>query len=715
MRHWKKGKILKVTSALQARRILTRPFTLLAVALLLSGVAIKSAHAHAIDRIEINRVGDEAEIQILFDVKIQYLREASLNNNEIHVFIKLLEADPERSRLVPEKKESPPSDIAPHFTVSFPELDSSLAIIFDEKVAYRVQPGKDGQSISIFTPVIKPKSEPQAEAAVTAAAPRTPEEVEQDAKQLIDSARDAIGHDQAVTAIDALNRLLNLPPNQQSQIAQELIGEAREKNGEYDKARVEYELYLKLYPDAADAAKVKGKLAQLPQAGSRPALRAAQKKTVDEKLMVYGGISQNYYKGMSHTDTTTADSNGITTASLTSTDQSMLVSSLDVTGRKRSETTDTRIVVRDVYNANFLKGQKSDNRLNSAYVEQSARDHSYLYRLGRQIGSAGGTPSRFDGVWLGYSPNPVWRVNGVVGTPVDFYGSGTESKTFAGVSVDLTRLPEQWSGSGYFIQQKVAGIVDRRAIGMETHYFDAQRNYMGLLDYDTLFKAVNFATLQGNWTTGAGGNYNLLLDHRKTPPLQITNALPGQALQSIAALLQSGVTADTLRADAQALSATSNLFLVGMTQPYSAHWRMGGDFRIANTSATATAPGTGNSYMYTVQAIANNLFMENDLNVVSASYVDAQTFEGRSLLFNRVETLRQNWRLDMSLQLYGESDHSGSHQRRITPSLKLSYHLNDSISLEGEGGLEDTHTYSATQDDKTRRRYFYVGYRWDFR
>lgn len=700
----------------------TRPFTLLAVALLFSGVAIKPAHAHVIERIEINHVGDEAEIQILFDVRIQYLREASLNNNDIHIFIKLLEADPDSTRLVPESKESPPSDFAPHFTVSFPELDSSLAINFDEKVAYRVQPGKDGRSVSIFTPVIKPKSEPQAEAAVTPVAARTAEEVEQDAKLLMGSARDAIRQDQVVTAIETLNRLLNLPPNQQTQAAQELIGEAREKNGEFDKARVEYELYLKLYPDAADAAQVKGRLAQLPQAGAKPAPRAVQQKVVDEKMMVYGGISQNYYKGMSHTDTTTADINGVSTASLTSTDQSMLISSLDVTGRKRTETTDTRIVVRDAYNANFLRGKKNDNRLNSAYVEQSARDHSYLYRLGRQTGWSGGVPGRFDGAWLGYSPGSTWRVNGVIGTPVEFYGSGNERKTFAGVSVDLTRLPEQWSGSGYFIQQKVAGIVDRRAIGMEAHYFDVRRNYSGLLDYDTLFKAVNIAMFQGNWTTAAGGNYNLLLDHRKSPPLQISNALMGQPVQTIAAALsQPGVSADTLRADAQALSATSNLFLVGMTQPYSAHWRMGGDFRIANTSATgavgtvAAAPGTGNSYMYTVQAIANNLLMENDLNVISASYVDDHRFKGRSLLFNRVETLRKNWRLDMSLQLYTQSDPLGVHQTRITPSLKLNYHLNDAVSLEGEGGLEDTHTYSATQNDKTRRRYFYVGYRWDFR
>lgn len=691
-----------------------RPFTLLAVALMLSGFAMKPAQAHAIDRIEINRVGDEAEIQIQFDVKIQYLREASLNNNEIHIFIKLLEADPERTRLVPESKESPPSDFVPHFTVSFPGLDSSLVITFDGKVVYRVQPGNDGRSISIFTPAIKPISALQSEAAVSPVTPRTPEEVERNAKQLMEGARDAIGHNQFVTAIESLNRLLNFPPNQQSQAAQELIGEAREQNGEFDKARVEYELYLKLYPDAKDAAQVKQRLAQLPQAGAKPLFSATRKKAVDEKMMVYGGLSQYYYTGMSHTDTTTADSNGITTASLTSTDQSMLISSLDVTGRKRTENTDTRFVVRDSYNANFLQGQHSENRLNSAYIEQSSREHTYLYRLGRQTGWSGGVPGRFDGVWLGYSPYSTWRVNGVVGTPVDFYNSGADSKTFAGMSIDINRLPEQWSGSGYFIQQKVAGIVDRRAIGMEAHYFDTLRNYNGLVDYDTLFKAVNIATLQGNWTTGAGGNYNLLLDHRKSPPLQITNALSGQTLPTISALLQSGVTPDTLRADAKALSASSNLLLVGMTQPYSVHWRLGGDFRVANTSATATAPGTGNSFIYTMQAIANNLFIENDLSVISASYVDDPRFEGRSLTFSRVETLRKNWRLDMALQLYNQSDILGVHQTRITPSLKLNYHLNDSVSLEGEGGIEDTHTYSATQDDKTRRRYFYVGYRWDF-
>ena len=118
MRYWKKGINIEGRLArCKPHEGSTRSFTLLAAALLLSVVAIRLAHAHVIERIEINHAGDDAEIQIQFDVRIQYLREASLKNGEVHVYINLLEADPDRTVQVPEAMDSPPSDIAPHFTV----------------------------------------------------------------------------------------------------------------------------------------------------------------------------------------------------------------------------------------------------------------------------------------------------------------------------------------------------------------------------------------------------------------------------------------------------------------------------------------------------------------------------------------------------------------------------------------------------------------------
>jgi hypothetical protein len=701
-------------------RNIARSFSILAVALLLSGVGINTAQAHVIDRIEINRVGDEAEIHIQFDVRIQYLREASLKNGEIHVFIQLLEVDPDSASLLPEAKDSPPTDITPHFSVTYPGLDSSLTIKFDNEVSYRIRPGSDGRSINIFTTALKPKIEPQTEAAP---ALMTPEAVEQKAKQLMDSARGALKQGQASVAVETLNQLLNLPPNQQSQAAQELIGEAREKNGEYAKARVEYELYLKLYPDAPDVKQVKAKLANLPaEAYAKAVPQAVRKQPGDERMMAFGSFSQSYYSGVFHTDTATANGANIIFDTLSGTDQSMLITSLDLTGRKLTENTDTRIVVRDDYRSNFLANTKNDNRLSSFYVEQSARDRSYLYRLGRQAGTAGGILGRFDGAWLGYSLSSTWRINGVMGIPVDFYNTDAERKTFAGLSVDLTRLPEQWSGSGYLIEQRVGSVVDRQAIGIEAHYFDTKRNYMGQLDYDRMFKEINIAMFQGNWTNQAGDNYTLLADHRKSPTLQLTNALLGQTAQSIAdALLLPGVTKESLIADAKALTPTANLFMVGMTHPYSSRLRLGGDFRINNisgTQATATlpaVPGTGNMYILTVQAIGNNLLLENDLGVASGSYISAQTYKGQSLAFTQTETFRQRWRLDVSLQLYNQKDDSDVHMTRITPSLKLSYRMNESMSFDGEGGVEDTHNAGPITDEKTRRYYVYIGYRWDFR
>ena len=691
--------------------------SLLFVVILFGGVAIRSAYAHVIDRIEINQEKDEAEIQIQFDVHVQYMREASFDNGEIHIFFKQLEADPSGTRLVPEAIDSPPTDIAPHFTVNFPGLDASLIIKFDDTVSYRIRPGKDGRSISVFVPASNSEDDSEAVSAVLA-----PKEVEQEAKQLLASARDALGQDQFDTAIEKLNLLLNLPPNKYTQTAQRLIGEAREKNGEFSKARVEYQLYLKLYPNAKDARQVKEKLARLPeQSQARLMLRAIpKKKRIEDQMTVFGSFSQNLYKGMSHIDSTTVNGLSVTTETLDSTDQSTLFSSLDLTGRKRTESTDTRIVFRDDYKANLLSRAKSENRLNAFYVEQGARDRTYLYRLGRQRGGAGGVSGRFDGAWLSYSPASIWHINGVLGTPAEKVPAGFDRKTFAGVSVDLTRLPGQWSGSTYYLEQRAGKVVDRKAIGLEAHYFDAQSNYMGLVDYDALFKMYNIAMLQGNWTTEDGDNYLLLADHRKSPPLQLSNAIPGQTLQSVTALVESGVKTEDLIRDAKALTATSNLFMVGMTHPYSKRLRLGGDFRVTNISDTgvagtqAAAPGTGNIYMITAQAIGNDLLLKNDLGVASASYIHARSYKGESLTFSQTQTLKQSWRMDFSLQLYNQKDNLGVRMTRITPSLKVGYRVNEAVSLDVEGGLEITQNKSATRDEKVRRKYFYLGYRWDF-
>ncbi len=731
-----------------------------------AGMTVMPARAGIIDRIETEKAGDETAIQIKFVSRIQYLRQVQLENGDIRIYFNLLNADLSDKTMVAETRTSPASDISPAFTISYPELDSSLTV----KAAnislwnYHISVGSDGRSINLFMSVFKPQSELSSKTSTDSVSPvaakplasnepiviqseniikpdlasqeiATPlaekpvatEEVEAEASRLISSARFALQDNRAESAIGTLNRLLNLQPNQQSQFAQKLIAEAREKNGEPIKARVEYELYLKQYPNSQDAKEVQERLSHLSEQiaakSAQAAPRAARKFVADEKMTITGGVSQYYYSGAVHINSTVGAGLGTAIApvvtDLSKTDQSMLISTLDVTGRMRTETTDTRLVVRDSHGADYLPGKIDKNRLNAAYLEQSARDRTYLYRIGRQTGQSGGVPGRFDGVLAGYSLNTTWRVNAVVGTPVLFTTGVVEQKSFTGVSLDLTRAPEQWSGSGYLIEQRVGKIIDRKAIGMEAHFFDARRNYMGQLEYDALFNAINVGMFQGNWMTESGANYFVYADHRKSQPLQLTNALPGQTIQTMAGLLQSGVTLDTLRADSQALSPIANLFMAGMNFPYSAKLRLGGDFRVTNIHGTAASstqaatPGTGNIYTGSFQAIANSVFRENDMGVVSASYTSAPTYTGKSLNFNQVEIFGEKWRLDMALQLYSQNDDAGNYQMRITPSSRLSYRLFDAISFEGEVGVDDTRSSNAMQNDKIRRKYFFLGYRWD--
>jgi len=228
--------------------------------------------------------------------------------------------------------------------------------------------------------------------------------------------------------------------------------------------------------------------------------------------------------------------------------------------------------------------------------------------------------------------------------------------------------------------------------------------------------------IQGNWTTAEGSNYTLLIDHRRY--LQLTNALRlEQPTRKIAKLLDSGVTRDALRENALVASPITNQIMIGMTLPYSARLKWGVDVRATNSTsyeaydilqgAKVNLPRVW-AHVYSAQLIGNNLLFNNDLGVASFSYTNASTYNAKTLSFNQVASFRQNLQINISLQLYAEDNNMSVNLKRVSPSFRLSYHMNDSLNLECSGGLILAHTISPAQDDKTRKKYFNLGYRWNF-
>jgi len=556
-----------------------------------------------------------------------------------------------------------------------------------------------------------PPSPATANASSTAAGP-----IEAQAEALLIKGREALSAGDIELAIGTLNRLLRLPPTPFKQEGQELIGVARERNGQISRAKIEYELYLKEYPTGEGAERVRQRLANLAPAQT-PKLRVAKRREEVSETLVFGSLSQNYYYGNTHAEIITNTPTTVDNASLSSTDQSAIITNLDLNARFRSSEYDNRLVLRDTHTLNFLKTGKDDNRLTAAFFDLKNKEHDYSARMGRQTGNSGGILGRFDGVLGGYGVAPKWRVNGVIGTPAE--NSGVESQRyFYGASVDGGTFAERWNGNVYTIHQLVDNITDRLAVGAELRYFDANRSAYSLIDYDASYGVLNVALFQGNQISEDGTSYTLLFDHRKTPTMQTTNALSGETTTSIRTVLQS-ISEDELRRRAKALTATSDFLMFGVTRPFTPRWQLGGDIKlsqVSGTSASGTLPateGTGIVTTYTLQAIGTGLVFDKDITVFNGSLITGRQYDGQSLSINNLSTFQDKWTVDGALRLYAQKDNLGTKLTRISPTVRIGYKMKENFTLEGEAGLEHSTTNGTTQQDTTQRSFFFIGYRWD--
>jgi len=756
--------------------------------LVCSATAAANSSAHVIESVDVERLGKEAAIVIRFNTQVQYLRHAPrARGRSLLIYLRRTGARLPDEDFGPQTIRLPKTDMVPQFSVTYPGPgNNTLQLVFDRPTEFSVHPVRDGRSINIIVPVLPgasdmsvqikapparpvappvavpgpaqaaPSAPPTAAPSVptpaplplpgqpvpsapsTATAPNMPklaplskEEVESRAKEWMDVAIQSLAVRKGVVAAERFNQILSLPPNSQSEEAQALMGEAREFSGELSKARAEYETYLKLYPRGRYVARVKKRLAALnqtlKQARSAPGARGLRPPAA---WTTFGGLSQYYYRGQSHIETITPPPPGqllFNRDTLSLTDQHALISTLDVQARRRDAVRDTRIVLRDSDTRNFLEGQRSYNRLNAAYFEQTDKALGYFVRAGRQLGSGGGIFGRYDGLWLGYNVVPTWRVNTAAGSIVEF--NSPFKRKFVGASADYSSPPGGPGISLYYIEQDLEGLPDRKAVGIESRYFDPHTTVFGTLDYDLYFKELNTAFVQANWRTDGGTTYFSNIDYRKSPPLSLLTALPGQisldptqpTLDFRELLLTSANTlgVEELRRRAAILTSESVLFALGLTHPFGPRWQAGADYRFARLSGTGASgilpaqDGTGNNHVFSVQALGNNLLSTNDTTVFNTSFILAPLYRGQAYNLTYVVPLNA-WRFDGTLRYYTQHDTQEQRQTRFSPSLKVSYRWFDRLSVELEGGREQFDETGPIRDTHSTRWYVYGGYRLDF-
>ncbi len=552
---------------------------------------------------------------------------------------------------------------------------------------------------------------------------------------LMAKGRDAILAGEIFSAVDAYNKTLNLPPNKYTEDAQLWMGIARQKAGQAAKAKLEFEAYLKLYPNGKYAAWANERLTKLnlmqPAVTERVKPVPPRAQPTEFQTTQYGSLSTYYYHGSSNTSTMITKNNVLQPSTRTLTDQSSFINNLSITARSHNNVYDNRLVLQDFYSGNLLPGQLSRNRLNALFFEIKNRPDNYSARLGRQSASGGGVMGRFDGISAGFGFLDNFRLQAATGQLSEAV-IGSKPKFYSG-SLDFG-LRSPLGGTLYAISQQVGGMTDRKAIGGNLRYFEPGRSAMTMWDYDMQFKELNMLTLQGTLNVEGGFDYNFVLDRRKSPMLSLRSAVNGST-STVDILLQNGWKKDDLIALAKLRTAVSNMAQIGVTSRFNEKWQAGTDFVISNTSGmpesgtlipgdagttgvegfVPATPSSGSSWSINSRLSGTNIISSNDLSMCSISYSKSSSTVGKSLTLNTRTFGEELWTVDTTVRLTLQNDDQGSKQTSISPDLKLGYRLKDSLSFEMGVGMDWTKSNPALFPSSTMtRNYFSTGFRLDF-
>jgi hypothetical protein len=327
---------------------------------------------------------------------------------------------------------------------------------------------------------------------------------------------------------------------------------------------------------------------------------------------------------------------------------------------------------------------------------------------------------------VGHQLSDQFRLNLVTGYPV-FSSTISEIDTdryFYGLNTDLNTFDDAWNFNVFFIEQRNNSILDRRAVGGEARFFEANRSFFTLVDYDISYDDLNTFLFLGHWTIESGRTYNLTLDYRNSPILTTTNAIQGQQVEALEDLLAKGISEELARQLAQDRTATSKSLTFGVVQPISEKLQMTGDITISeftDTPASPSAPvpvdateGTGTTFSYFVQAIGYDLIRQGDIGILGLRFTDARTSDDIALTINTRYPFTDNFRINPRLQTSYRQNDDDTSQWLIRPSVRLDYRGTRRFRTEFELGGEWSSRELTDQTSDTKGFFFTLGYRYDF-
>jgi tetratricopeptide (TPR) repeat protein len=676
------------------------------------------ARNNILDHIEVQNSNEQSVIKITFIERLVYRSHTPINNGDL-VTIQLNTQTPITAS---ERLVWTPTATIPLFEAVLDPLNdqqAELVLRFNREVDFDIQASSDSYSITItLHHAATEKVVTLPEIVVTATVPPVPEfqknaENELLAK-LMEEARQAMSKEEYSTAIQLYTKVLGKDQTVFAKQALEYLGVAREKKKQLAHAKNIYEQYLKRYPKGEDTDRVRQRLLAMISASDIPKEKlrdVAQTKTKKTKWQIFGGISQNYNNNVTVSDTS---GRNIT--------QDELRSDLDVSAQLRAHDYDIKARFTGGY-TNKFQGSNDEQRLSSFYVDTKDKIRGASVRLGRQSRTTGGVLGRFDGIFGDYQVKEKIKVNVVAGYPVDSSRDVkiVSERYFYGISADIGTINKAWDFNIFAINQENDGFTDRQAIGGEARYFDTQKSFFTLVDYDVHFDELNLFIFNSRWTLSDKTTANINYDYRNSPILTTRNALTGQTVTHLQELLNI-FPRSTIFDLAKDRTAQSQSLFAGISHQLNKQFQLNGDIRLSKLTDTKTSggviasAGTDLEKEYSLQLTGTSLFKEGDLLLLTTSYSDLTTSDSTTVTLNTRYPLTSKLRINPRMRYRYRDNHiNSSTQETYSPSLQLTYRVYRNFQLEAETAADWEKTTLADGTEEWIKNYFFLlGYRYDF-
>lgn len=503
-----------------------------------------------------------------------------------------------------------------------------------------------------------------------ASLPTDPALPDEERARILADARTALTKRLYPEAVDLLTRLLRQPEYPGRAEAQELVGLARERAGQLAQAKAEYEEYLRRYPDGSAAPRVRSRLQALATASLAPKSVGETSISENKRWTMAGSSAVTYQYGKALTQT------GTTSTSVTSLNAALVYG--DLLLRERGDRYDITARIDAGYTQNFVStfGGNQD-RTTAAYVEVNDKTWGLIGRVGRQSLASQGVIGLFDGLYAGYQVNSKLTVSAAAGFPAyTSYSSVTSQRQFATVTAEYGPYHQAWVFDAYLLNEMTAGSTERRAIGLQTRYSGQGKSAVVLADYDIEFQQLNSITLIGNTRVGKNWIIGFDADHRRSPLLELSNALIGQSATDLS-VLQNEFTPSQIRQLALDRTASSNTFVLSATRSFGERWQLMADvatLQLGGTPASGGVPATASTGLdknVSVQLSGSSLLQAGDLNIFGLRFDDSPTSRSGTVSWDARFRLYGAWRIGPRFSVEQLQDQStGGKQLLYLPEIR---------------------------------------------